>query len=64
MDDAGHPDDIVGRVRVALEVIWQDRASDIEREVCDILNVKSLRDYFAKPNNFFAAHLKRYSTQN
>jgi hypothetical protein len=61
VDDQGHPEDIVGRVREAIEVIWQERASDIEREACDILSVKSLRDYFTKPNNFFVAHLKRYS---
>lgn len=33
----------------------------IEHEACEILGVKSLRDYFRKPAGFFADHLKRYS---
>lgn len=61
VDDEGHPEDIVARVREAMEVIWQDRAGAIEQEACDILKIKSLRDYFAKPSKFFADHLKRYS---
>ena len=61
VDDEGHPEDIVKRVREAMEVIWKDKAGDIEQEACEILKVKTLRDYFAKPANFFADHLKRYS---
>ncbi|MCL6559445.1 MAG: hypothetical protein K6U74_11735 [Firmicutes bacterium] len=61
VDDEGHPEDIVGRVREALEVIWKDKAGEIEQEACEILGVRSLRDYFRKPGNFFAGHLKRYS---
>jgi hypothetical protein len=59
--DDGHPEDLVGRIRQAFEAIWRAQASDVEQEACDLLGVRSLRDYFAKPNNFFAAHLKRYS---
>ncbi|MBM3841523.1 MAG: hypothetical protein FJ398_26985 [Verrucomicrobia bacterium] len=36
-------------------------AEAIEHEACEILGVKSLRDYFRKPAGFFADHLKRYS---
>lgn len=61
VDDEGHPEDIVARVQDALLVIWGDRADAIEQEACDILKVKSLRDYFGNPNKFFADHLKRYS---
>ena len=61
VDDEGHPEDIIGRVREAIEVSGAERASDIEHEACEILGAKSLRDYFARPNHFFAAHLKRYS---
>jgi hypothetical protein len=43
------------------EVLWPEWASEIEHEACDLLGVRSLRDYFARPNNFFAEHLKRYS---
>lgn len=61
VDDPGHPEDIVGRVREALQVIWGERAEAIEAEACQILGVDSLRDYFQKPNLFFDDHLKRYS---
>ena len=61
VSDPGHPEDIVARVRDALAVIWGDRSSAIEQEACEILGVKSLRHYFAKPAKFFADHLKRYS---
>ena len=67
VDDENHPEDIVARVRQAIEVIWPGsagsgtRAEAIEQEACEILGVNSLRDYFAKPAKFFADHLKRYS---
>jgi hypothetical protein len=61
VDDPGHPEDIVGRVREALAVIWGERSEAIEAEACDILGVRSLRQYFRKPALFFADHLKRYS---
>jgi hypothetical protein len=49
VDDPDNPDDIVRRVREVLEVLWQDRAEAIEREACEILGVRELRDYFRKP---------------
>ncbi len=61
VDDENHPEDIVTRVREAIEVIWKDRAEAIEQEACGILGVKTLRDYFRRPAAFFADHLKRYS---
>jgi hypothetical protein len=61
VDDDGHPDDIIGGIRQALEVIWPSTASEIEQEACDLLGVKSLQDYITRPNGFFADHLKRYS---
>jgi len=61
VDDEGHKEDIVARVREAMEVIWKERSGAIEEEACQILGIKSLREYFAKPGNFFADHLKRYS---
>ena len=64
VDDEGHPEDIITRVRDALTVIWKDRASAIEQEACEILKVKSLSDYFAEKKSggkFFKDHLKRYS---
>ncbi len=63
VDDEGHPDDIVARVRDVLTLIWGDRADAIEREACEILKVKTLRDYFRKPRTggFWNDHVKRYS---
>jgi len=67
VDDPGlngtnpHRDDIVRRVREVLELLWGDRAQEIEQEACEILGVRDLRDYFRKPSGFFQDHLKRYS---
>jgi len=63
VDDPGHEDDIVRRVREVLEVIWENRAEAIEKEACEILGVRELRDYFRKPGKggFWMDHVKRYS---
>ena len=67
VDDPGftgaqpHRDDIVRRVREVLDLLWQDKAYEIEQEACDILGVPDLRDYFRRPSGFFQDHLKRYS---
>jgi hypothetical protein len=61
VDDPNHPADVVGRVQEVLRVLWKDRADAIEHEACELLGVKSLRDWFRKPTAFFADHLKRYS---
>ena len=56
-----HQEDILRRTREVIEVLWKERAPAIEQEACEILGVKSLRDYFRKPGGFFQDHLKRYS---
>jgi hypothetical protein len=63
VDDADHADDIVRRVRDTFEVIWKNRADDVETEACAILGVKTLRDYFRKPgkSGFWDDHVSRYS---
>jgi hypothetical protein len=63
VDDPEHSDDIVRRVRQVLEVIWKDRAEAIEKEACEILGAKELRDYFRKPGKggFWDDHVSRYS---
>jgi len=66
VDDPNHPLDIERRVREVIEIIWNGKeggltAEAIEHEACELLDVKSLRDYFRKPAGFFADHLKRYS---
>ena len=61
VDDPGHPLDFEHRLREVFTVLWNDRAEAIEQEACELLGVKSLRDYFRKPSSFYADHLKRYS---
>jgi hypothetical protein len=66
VDDPNHLLDLERRVREVIEVIWSGKegcpnADIIEQEACDILGVKTLRDYFRKPAGFFASHLSRYS---
>ena len=60
VDDTGHANDVGGE-DAAHEIIWNDRADAVERETCELLAAKTLRDYFRKPAGFFADHLKRYS---
>lgn len=63
VDDIDHTDDIVRRVREVLETIWKKRADAIEKESCEILGVKELRDYFRKPGKggFWDDHVSRYT---
>jgi hypothetical protein len=61
VDDPGHPMDIEARLHSVLQVIWNERWETIEREACEILGVRTLRNYLQKPTGFFADHLKRYS---
>jgi hypothetical protein len=61
VDDAGTSDDIEDRLRQVLRVVWQAGAEAIEHEGCDILGVRSIREYFTKSTSFFSDHLKRYS---
>jgi 23S rRNA G2445 N2-methylase RlmL len=61
VDDPGHPYDIEQRVQDALALAFPDNADAIEQEACQILGVRSLREYFGKPTQFFDSHLKRYS---
>lgn len=61
VDDADSQDDIVRRVRAALDRLWSERASAIEQEACAILGVRELRDYFRNPRAFFDHHIGRYS---
>jgi hypothetical protein len=67
VDDPGfgggqpHKDDIVRRVREVLDLLFKDKAHDIEQITCDIIGVSDLREYFQKSTGFFQDHLKRYS---
>ncbi|OQX18977.1 MAG: hypothetical protein BWK76_05980 [Desulfobulbaceae bacterium A2] len=61
VDDPSHPFDLEHRLHEVFIVLWNDRSEAIEQEACELLGIKSLRDYFRKPSGFFADHLKRFS---
>jgi len=63
VDDSSHPDDIIGRLRAGLELVFGPRAEAIEREACAALGVAELRDYLRRPGagGFWADHIRRYS---
>ena len=63
VDEPEHRDDIVRRLRAVLECVWADSADSIEREICDVLRVNDLRDYFRRlgKGGFWESHVSRYS---
>lgn len=61
VDDENHPRDVIERIREPLRILWKERAEAIEQEACEILAVKSLRDWFRKPGSFFDDQLTRYT---
>lgn len=63
VDDEEHPDDIIVRIREVLKYLWEENAESIEREACEIMGVKNLREYFRKlgKGGFWDDHVKRYS---
>lgn len=63
VDDLTHADDVLTRVREVFELIWPNTAEALEREMCELLDVRELRDYLRKPaaGGFWMDHVKRYS---
>ncbi len=62
VDDPTNPADIVTQVRGVLRLLWEARSDAIEAEICEILGVAALRDYFRDPRQgFFDYHARRYS---
>jgi hypothetical protein len=63
VDDPEHDDDLTARVREVFDLIWPKSAEARESEACELLGVKTLRDYFRKPaaGGFWTDHVKRYS---
>ena len=53
--------DLLDYIGSALRCIWGDASSSIEMEICDLLGISALREWFRNPSGFFADHLKRYS---
>jgi len=63
VDEAEATDDVIGRVREVLEVLWGEKAETIEASACEVLGVRHLREYFRKNGSggFWQDHWKRYS---
>jgi len=61
VDDDNHSEDIVARIRETIELIWPESVEAIEQEACEILGVKTLRNYLRNQSAFFSNHLKCYS---
>ena len=61
VDDPGHPDDLVTRLRDVLALIYHGRADAIYQELVDLLvgSGHDLRPYLR--SQFFDFHIKRYS---
>ena len=50
---------IVRRVREVFDLLWKDKAHNIEQEACEILGVSELRDYFRSDVETLSALLGR-----
>lgn len=63
VDSPNHQVDLVGGVQAVLESVWKDRAETVEKEICDLLAIKNLRDYFGKAGKggFWRDHIARHS---
>lgn len=63
VDDPGHPDDIVARVRQVIDTVFPANPHAIEAEIRSLLGAADLRDYLRKTGagGFFDDHIKRYS---
>ena len=62
VDDPANPSDIIRQTRGVLRLLWGARADAIEAEICEILDVATLRDYVRDyRHGFFDYHIKRYS---
>jgi hypothetical protein len=49
--DRPHRDDIVRRVREVFDLLWKDKAHEIEQEACDILGVSTCATISASPRD-------------
>jgi hypothetical protein len=63
LDDPGHQDDVVRRMRDVFELIWKSRAEAMEKEACNALGMESITEYLRRPGKggFWDDHVNRYS---
>jgi hypothetical protein len=55
------PLNLAARVRDVMHLLWHQKADDLEYELCQLMNVKSLQVYLSQPSGFFDYHFKRYT---
>ena len=62
-DDPDSAEDVVRRIRSVFDKIWVGQAGALEKQTCESVGVKELRDYFRKPGKggFWDDHVSRYS---
>jgi hypothetical protein len=62
-DDPVHQDDVIRRIREMFEAVWHHTAETIEKEACETLGVKDLREYLRKSGNggLWEDHASHYS---
>ncbi len=61
VEDSEISEDIVFQAQKIIAYIWKTKHSNIEQEICNALNINSLRQYFSKSAKFFNDHLRVYS---
>jgi hypothetical protein len=63
VDDETHLEDLVAQWRQVLASTFKQSAESLERDLCDSLRAKTIRDYFRKPGKggFWDDHISRYS---
>lgn len=59
--DAESPLSLTTHVRDVMRYIWDERADDIEYELCQLIGCKNLQNYLESPTGFFDYHFKRYT---
>ena len=59
--DADSPLSLTMHVRDVMRYIWDERADDIEYELCQLIGCKNLQNYLESPTGFFDYHFKRYT---
>ena len=59
--DADSPMSLTTHVRDVMRYIWDERADDIEYELCQLIGYKSLQTYLESPTGFFDYHFRRYT---
>ena len=59
--ESNNPRNIVLHIREVMREIWNERADDIEFEICQLIGYDNLQEYFDSPQGFFDYHFKRYT---